>query len=474
MKNPKSEIMKSKTLPLVAIVGRPNVGKSTLFNRIIGRRRAIITSEPGATRDRIYGEVAWKKGKFSLVDTGGLILDASSNNISSLVRKQAGVAIEEANLILFLVDGREGLVPADEDVEEVLRKASVPIILVVNKIDSRKLEEKVSDFYSLGLRELLCISAEHGLNINQLLEHISTFLSLSAVDDIETRKPIIVSVVGRPNVGKSSFINKLLGEERLIVDDKPGTTHDAVDTFFRVEDEEFTFVDTAGMRSRARVKKGIESYSGLWARKSIERSDISLLLIDITSGATTQDAHIGSYVCQKGRGCILVANKWDLVKKKKLSSNVQRNHEMMIRKKLHFLRFAPIIFTSSITGEGVFEVINLIRLVSSAQNTRVERGILDALFGQIKKEHPPPSSPVKPIKIKYIRQVGVKPPTFRLFANHPQFLSNSYLSYLSNRLRRAFGFEGTPIRVVMYKGTKAQRAQGSGFRAQGSGLEIEN
>jgi GTP-binding protein len=435
------------SLPLVAIVGRPNVGKSTLFNRIIGRRRAIVTSEPGTTRDRIYGEVTWKKGRFSLVDTGGLILGASSDNISSLVRKQVGVAIEEANLILFLVDGREGLVSADEEIGEILRKASAPIVLVVNKIDSRKLEEKVSDFYSLGLTEPLCISAEHGLNINQLLEHVSAFLPV--VDEIETPKPVMVSVVGRPNVGKSSFINKLLGEERLIVDEKPGTTHDAVDTFFRVEDEEFVFVDTAGMRPRARVEKGIESYSGLRARKSIERSDISLLLIDVTSGATTQDAHIGSYVCEKGRGCILVANKWDLVKKKEIESKVQKTHERMIRKKLHFLRFAPIIFTSSLTGEGVFEVINLIRLVSSAQNTRVERGILDALFDQIKKEYPPPSSPVKPIKMKYIRQIGVKPPTFRLFANHPQFFSTSYLSYLSNRLRGAFGFEGTPIRVVI-------------------------
>ena len=440
--------MKIEILPLVAIVGRPNVGKSTLFNRIIGRRKSIVTPEPGATRDRIYGEVAWKKGKFSIVDTGGLILGAASSNISSLVRKQVGVAIGEANLILFLVDGREGLVPADEEIGETLRKASVPIILVVNKIDGGKLEEKASDFYSLGLglREPLCISAEHGLNINQLLEHIGAFLP--AVDDIETHKPIMVSVVGRPNVGKSSFINKLLQEERFIVDETPGTTHDAIDTFFRVEDEGFVFVDTAGMRPRARVEKGIESYSGLRARESIERSDISLLLIDIASGATTQDAHIGSYVCEKGKGCILVANKWDLVKKKGVEKNAQKIHERMIRRKLRFLHFAPIIFTSSLTGEGVFEVINLIRLVSSAQNTRVGKSILDVFFDQIKKEHPPPSSPVKPIKIKYIRQVGVAPPTFRIFANHPQFLSSSYLSYLSNRLRGAFGFEGTPIRVI--------------------------
>jgi GTP-binding protein len=439
--------MKSEALPLVAIVGRPNVGKSTLFNRIIGRRKSIVTPEPGATRDRIYGEVAWKKGKFSLVDTGGLILGATSQ-ISSLVRKQVEVAIREANLILFLVNGREGLVPADEEIAEILRKANVPIFFVINKIDEGKLEEKVSDFYglSLGLKEPLCISAEHGLNINQLLDYIGDFLP--EVHGAQAHKPIMVSVVGRPNVGKSSFINRLLQEERLIVDDKPGTTHDAIDTFFRVEGEEFVFVDTAGMRPQARIEKGIESYSILRARKSIERSDISLLLIDIASRATTQDAHIGGYVCQEGRGCILVANKWDLVKKKGAEKNTQKIHEGIIRRKLRFLHFAPIIFTSSLTGEGCSDVINLIRLVSRAQNTKVGKSILDAFFDQIKKEYPPPSSPVRPIKIKYIRQVGVAPPTFRVFADNPQFLSSSYLSYISNRFRKAFGFEGTPIRII--------------------------
>lgn len=438
--------MKSEILPLVAIVGRPNVGKSTLFNRIIGRRKSIVTPEAGVTRDRIYGEVAWKKGRFSLVDTGGLVLGASSN-ISSLIRKQVEVAIEEASLILFLADGREGLVHADKEIGKMLRKASVPIILVVNKIDGGALEKKSVDFYGLGHKEPLCISAEHGLNINQLLDQIGAFLP--AVSDAETHKPIMASVVGRPNVGKSSFINKLLQEERLIVDNKPGTTHDAVDTLFRIEDEEFVFVDTAGMRPRAKVEKGIESYSGLRARKSIEKSDISLLLVDIVSGATTQDAHIGSYVCQKGKGCIIVANKWDLVMKKGNESKAQKIHERMVRRKLRFLRFAPTIFTSSLTGEGVFGIINLIRMVSDAQNRKIGKGILDAFFDQIKKEYPPPSSPVKPIKIKYIRQVGVKPPTFRIFVDHPQFLKSSYLSYLSNRLRKAFDFEGTPIRVIV-------------------------
>lgn len=433
--------MKLKTLPLVAIVGRPNVGKSTLFNRLIGRRKSIITSEPGATRDRIYGELIWKKKRISLVDTGGLILDSCSN-ISSLVRKQVEMAIEEASLILFLVDGRQGLVSADEEIGKVLRKASVPTILIVNKIDeSALLEQKSIDFYSLGYKELLCISAEHGLNIDRLLERIGVFLP--AVDETFPHKPIMVSVVGRPNVGKSSFINKLLQEERLIVDEEPGTTHDAVDTFFRLEDEEFVFVDTAGMRPRARVKKGIESYSSLRARKSIERSDISLLLIDITGEVTKQDKHIGSYVYQRGKGCILIANKWDLAESKS-----KKIYERMIREKLHFLYFAPVIFTSSLTGEGVFEAIELIRLVSRAQERRIGRGILDAFFEQIKKEHPPSSSPVKPVKIKYVRQIGVKPPTFRIFANYPQFLSNSYLSYISNRLRKAFDFEGTPIRVI--------------------------
>ncbi len=446
--------------PLVAIVGRPNVGKSTLFNRIIGKRKAIVDAEPGVTRDRVYAEGEWKGKKFSLVDTGGLV-PGVSGGISGLIRKQVKMAIEETDMLLFLVDVQDGITSLDEEIGKWLRKTDKPIILAANKADNSRLEEGIADFYRLGLSQPVPVSAMHGLNINYLLDKVFEVLPLEGKGVRE--EGIKVAVVGRPNVGKSSFINALLKEERLIVDAKPGTTRDAVDTIFQVNDEKFIFVDTAGMRPRGKVKRGVESYSIIRTRRSIERGDIALIMIDAGQGLTSQDAKIASYVYENGKGCIIGVNKWDMVKKN-LQSNLEQDllrkdiHRAReefgeeIREKLRFLSFAPLIFVSALTGERVFDVINLIRTVTKQQTAHPSTGVLNKVFEEAIAHHRPPGGQAKPVTLHRLSQVGIKPPTFVLFANHPQFITESYLRYLGNRLRQAFGFKGTPLRIIPRKG----------------------
>ncbi len=469
--------------PLVAIVGRPNVGKSTLFNRLIGERKSIVEAEPGVTRDRVYAEGEWVGRQFSLVDTGGLIPD-TSGEIMSLVRKQVKVAIEEADLLIFLVNVQERLTAIDEDIAKWFRRIDKPVILVANKADNPRLEEDALSFYRLGLSHPIPISAMHGLNINELLDKMLESLPLKGQKG-EQKEGIKVAVVGRPNVGKSSFINTLLREERLIVSDKPGTTRDAIDTVFYIGEEKFIFVDTAGMRPKSRVKKKVESYSIIRSRRSIERADIVLLLTDAQEGVTSQDSKIASYICEEGRGCIIVVNKWDLIveslklkgknKRKgqaprveslRLKVESQKNNQLpwvemkkvreeysqALRDKLRFLNFAPSTFISALTGEGVFKIIDLIRMVAHQQTIRLSSGILGKVFEEAKDHYKPPGGQAKPVTLHRLSQVGIKPPTFVLFANHPQFIADPYLRYLSNRLRQAFGFEGTPLKIIPRKG----------------------
>ncbi len=450
--------------PLVAIVGRPNVGKSSLFNRLIGERKSLVESEPGVTRDRVYAEGEWRGKQFSLVDTGGLVPGASGG-IVNLVKKQVETAIEEADVLLFLVDIQEGITSIDEEIRRGLRKVDKPIILVANKVDNLRLEEELPDFYRLGLSRPIPISVSHGLNINELLDKVIEVLPSRGQD--KRREGVKVAVVGRPNVGKSSFINALLQEERLIVDEEPGTTRDAVDTTFYVGEEKFIFVDTAGMRPRSKVRKSVEIYSSILARKSIERCDIALFLTDAREGITSQDSRIASYIWERGRGCIIGVNKWDLIVESlkaeaedktspgALRVEIQRakkESEEIVRDRLRFLKFAPLAFLSALTGEGVFKTIDLMRRVTRQQTARPSLGVLKKVFEEAKAHHRPPGGLVKPVTLHRISQVGIKPPTFVLFADHPQFIVKSYLNYLDNRLRRAFGFEGTPIKIILRKG----------------------
>ncbi|MCK4261672.1 ribosome biogenesis GTPase Der [bacterium] len=479
--------MRERCEPMMAIVGRPNVGKSTLFNRIIGERRAIVEREPGVTRDRIYAEGEWSRKSFSLIDTGGLVPDASQG-ISSLVREQVRIAIQEADLILFVVDAQDGLTSVDEEIGKRLRKSDKPIILVVNKVDNLESEITISQFYQLGLGEPVPISAIHGLRINELLDKVTELLpALLPVrtqgclpgcpewsEGLRRTLPpgIKVAVVGRPNVGKSSFINRLLQEERLIVDEEPGTTRDAVDTIFRLGEERFIFIDTAGMRPRGKVRHQVESYSIARAQRSLERCDIALLLFDAWEGVSAQDSRIAGYIEEKGRGVIIVGNKWDLVVEyqKSSASDTIKNHiaskqaresegrlieeyREIIKKKLPFLNFAPIIFVSALTGQRVFKVIDLLREVTKEQMLRPAKRILDRVFEEA-KSHRPAGRRAKPVKLQRLSQVGIKPPTFALYADNPRFISESYHRYISNRLRQAFGFQGTPIKIISKGGRK--------------------
>lgn len=464
------KIKPEKSHPLVAIVGRPNVGKSSLFNRIIGERKSIVEAEPGVTRDRVYAEGEWMGKYFSLVDTGGLI-PGTSERIMGLVKKQVQVAIEEADVLLFLVDIQEGATALDEEIGKQLRRVDKPIILAANKADNSRSEGGIADFYRLGSSPPIPISAIHGLNINELLDKIFEVLPLKGKEERE--KGVKIAVVGRPNVGKSSFVNALLQEERLIVDDSPGTTRDAIDTIVYRGGEKFVFVDTAGMRPRGRVKKSVESYSIIRARRSIERSDIVLLLTDAQEGITSQDSKIASYICEEGRGCIVVVNKWDLIMETIPSTGIPKlpakrrgsqasprteirrmreKHGEATRDKLRFLNFAPLIFISALTGEGIFKVIDLIRMVTHQQTKRPSTSALQRVFEEARDHYPPPGGQAKPVTLHRLSQVGIKPPTFVLFANHPQFIAPPYLRYLSNRLRQAFEFEGTPLRIIPRKG----------------------
>jgi GTP-binding protein len=433
--------------PIVAIVGRPNVGKSTLFNRLVGERRAIVEDEPGTTRDRVYGTTEWGGVEFTLVDTGGLQDDAevareSLSQIARHTREQAHAAIEEADVIVFMVDARGGINAGDHEVAGMLRRADKPTILAANKAESSARREMAYEFYELGLGEPIAISSYHGSGTGDLLDRIVE--ALPELEEEEEPEGPAIAIVGRPNVGKSRLLNALLGQERAIVSDVPGTTRDSLDTIMEWAGQPVTLIDTAGIRRRGRVDRGIEQYSVLRSMRAIDRADVVLLVIDATEGFTAQDLHIAGYIAEQKKGIVVVVNKWDLVEK---DSSTMEEYRHQAREELDFMPYAPLVFISAKFGQRVQQVLDSALAVVAERQKRVPTAALNKMLKDAVSTHPPPSKPGKWLKFFYATQADVAPPTFIIFTNDPAQVHFSYRRYLENKLREAFGFAGTAIRL---------------------------
>lgn len=428
--------------PIVAIVGRPNVGKSTLFNRLTRTRKAIVHDMPGVTRDRNYGDVDWYGKVFTLIDTGGFE-PVAEERILVQMREQAQLAVEEAEIILFLMDGREGLTPSDVEVAGMLRKAKKPVYYVINKIDGEKQEEKAYDFYSLGVDKLYTISAEHNRGVVDLMDEVVADFP-EAVEEKE-EEIVKVAIIGRPNVGKSSLINRFLGEERLVVSEVPGTTRDSVDTILEKDGRKYLLIDTAGIRRKSRVSDRLEKYTIIKALGSVERCDVAVLVIDASEGVTEQDVKVAGYAHERGRGCVIAVNKWDLIEK---DNSTIGKYVDQVRMNLKYLDYAKIIFISALTGQRAVKVLSLVNEVVEECRKRVPTAELNRVIEEAAIRHHPPSYQGKFVKLYYAAQVSASPPTFVIFTNHPKGIHFSYERYLENKLRDAFGFEGTPVRLL--------------------------
>jgi len=428
-------------LPRIALVGRPNVGKSTLFNRICGRRKAITDGRPGSTRDRNYAQVSWQGHAFELVDTGGLLL-GSDDPLLGPATVQAERAIEEADVVLFLVDGRAGLLPDDEAIARRLRRSGKRVLLVVNKTEGP--EENLSEFARLGFDEVRFVSAEHGQGIGDLLDAALEGLPAVPLEEGDAA-PVSLALVGRPNVGKSSILNRLVGRERAVVSPIPGTTRDSVDEFFERRGRRYRLVDTAGIRKVRLLKENVDHVSVVQARRAIERADVAVLVLDATEGLREMDATIGGEVLEAGAGVVLAVNKWDLAAERKLA---QRAFEQEARDHLKFLPWAPVVFLSAKTGRGLGALLDAVDRVEAARRSRVTTGELNRLLASAAAAFPPKADKGdQPVRILFGSQIGTAPPTFALSINHPVDLHFSYRRYLENRIREAFGFEGSPMRL---------------------------
>ncbi len=427
--------------PLVAIVGRPNVGKSMLFNKLIGQRLAIVEDTPGVTRDRIYGECEWAGRKFMLVDTGG-IEPRSDDQILTFMREQAQIAIDHADVIIFLTDVRTGLTANDQDVAAMLLRSGKPIVLAVNKMDSVGAPDPdYYEFYNLGLGDPVAVSAVHGHGTGDLLDRCLEYFPPETEDE-EDGDTIKVAVIGKPNVGKSSLVNRILGAERVIVSDVAGTTRDAIDSYFENETGKYVFIDTAGMRKKSKVDESIERYSVLRATMAIDRADVCLIMIDATEGVTEQDTKVAGLAHEAGKACIIVVNKWDLVEKDGKTMDHMRED---VRRDLAYMTYAPVLFISAATGQRVPRLFELINYVYEQSCTRITTGMLNNVLEDAQTRVQPPTDKGRRLKIYYMTQVGVKPPHFVVFCNDSRLFHFSYRRYLENCIRGVFGLEGTPI-----------------------------
>lgn len=433
--------------PIVAIVGRPNVGKSTLFNKIGQKRVSIVEDTPGVTRDRLYLDAEWLNHKFTLVDTGGIAFDEETH-IEKSMRQQAILAVEEADVIVFLVDGRAGMTQADEDVAKILQRTAKPVILTVNKIDSPKQEMSVYEFYALGLGEPQPISATNMLSLGDLLDKI---VDKFPTEEAESEDPdeICVAVIGRPNVGKSSLVNRILGEERVIVSDVPGTTRDAIDTHFTEGDTKFTLIDTAGMRRKGKVTAPVERYSVMRSLRAIDRADVVLMMINAAEGILEQDKKIAGYAHESGRAVVIVVNKWDIYPEKDEKSTLRFTDEL--RRELGFLQYAPVLYLSALTGQRVNRVTELIRYVAEQHAMRIQTSVLNELIADALRVNPPPTIKGRQLKIYFMTQVDICPPKFIMFVNDTELMHFSYVRFIENRLRESFGFEGSPLKLIARK-----------------------
>lgn len=432
-------------LPTLAIVGRPNVGKSTIFNRIVGERVSIVEDEPGVTRDRIYGTGDWLSNDFHVIDTGGI--DIGDAPFLQEIREQAEIAIREADVIIFIVNGREGVTSADEEVAKILFRSKKPVILAVNKVDNFEMQADIYEFYSLGFGEPFPISGSHGLGLGDMLdEAVKHFPDKSedAYDEDVTK----FCLIGRPNVGKSSLVNSLLGEERVIVSPVAGTTRDAIDSSYRYDGKDYVIIDTAGMRKKGKVYEKTEKYSVLRALKAMERSDVVLVVIDGEEGIREQDKKIAGYAHDAGRAIIIVVNKWDAVEK---DDKTMRNFENDIRDQFQFLDYAPIVFVSAKTRQRLGTLLPKIEAVSENHSMRVQSSILNEVILDAAAMNPAPSDKGRKLKVYYATQVAVKPPTFIVFVNDPEIMHFSYERFLKNTIRQAFEFEGTPLKILTRK-----------------------
>ena len=427
--------------PIVAIIGRQNVGKSTLLNRLAGKRIAIVQDLPGTTRDRILVDVSWQGTEFTVIDTGGLVPKPEST-ITQEVNEQIDTAITEADIIIFLVDVRDGVTTFDLEVADRLRPVNKPMFLVANKADNARLEAGAVEFFELGLGEPIAIAAHHGRGTAELLDRITTLLPAPPPVEVDL-EAIKVAIVGRPNVGKSMLLNTILGEERVIVADTPGTTRDAIDTIFDFDGQNVLLIDTAGIRRRGRVEGGVEKYSVIRALRAIERADIALLVIDATEPLTAQDMHIAGYIRQAVKGIVLVANKWDLVEDQNIAE--WNRH---IRNQLKFMSYAPVVYTSAKFGQGTDKVMPQICEVYQERHKRLTTAVVNNVVQQAVAAHHPPRVGKRQLKILYVTQAEVNPPTFVFFVNDPKLVHFSYQRYLENKLRQVFGFVGTPLRLV--------------------------
>lgn len=429
---------------VVAIVGRANVGKSTIFNRMVGERISIVEDVAGVTRDRIYAKASWLTKEFSVIDTGGIELENAS--FTTQIKMQAEIAIEEADVIVFVVNGREGITKEDEYVARLLQKSRKPIILVVNKIDDNQFRDYIYEFYALGVGDPIPVSGSHGIGIGDLLDQIINQLDLQ--DEETNEDEISFSIIGRPNVGKSSLTNAILGKERVIVSNIEGTTRDAIDTPFVKDGQKYRVVDTAGMRKKGKVYENIEKYSILRALTSIEKSDVILVVIDGETGIREQDKHVAGYAHEAGKGVVIVYNKWDLVDK---DEKTMQKKQKEIYEQFKYLDYARIVFTSAKTGQRVDQIFPLIQESYENSRKRVQTSVLNDVLVDAQLMNPTTTFNGGRLKIFYANQVAVCPPTFVLFSNDPQYLHFSYKRYLENRLREAFGFEGTPIHIICRK-----------------------